>query len=162
MTNPINLTDLQDQINSRQLTELKLPTKRTEKQEQVIETTWEILTDIYGSGLTSQYGDVMPEAWIMLLKGITPTQITEGLGRIKGRNSSFPPNGEEFRQLCMPETISPDGVNSSAYLSFDDPKHPRNDPTSAEYVRPQSKLIEHVSKRKVSGNKAIKGILEGF
>ena len=153
MTNPINLTDLQDQINSRQLTELKLPTKRTEKQEQVIETTWEILTDIYGSGLTSQYGDVMPEAWIMLLKGITPTQITEGLGRIKGRNSSFPPNGEEFRQLCMPETISPDGVNSSAYLSFDDPKHP-----SYEAYKPRIESDSYKERKRKAGNSALSNL----
>lgn len=84
----------------------------------------------------------MPEAWIALLKGITSSQIKGGLNKLATRDSPFPPNGSEFRQLCLPDTISPDGKNSAAYLQFNDPRHPRNDPESPEYVRTAPKGIE--------------------
>ena len=161
----INLTEMQAAIDSRQLSESEQPTKRTEQQEQVIEKVWETLTDVYGSTLVNQYGAVMPEAWIALLKGITQGQIKNGLNKLATRDSPFPPNGSEFRQLCLPETISPDGKNSAAYLDIHDPKHPRNDPESPEYVATAPKGIEGDQwKRdnKKAGRTALKDILGGL
>ena len=155
----IDLTELQAAADSRQLSASEQPTKRTERQEQIIETVWQTLADVYGSTLVTQYGEVMPEAWIALLKGLTPSQIKDGLNRIASRESSFPPNGAEFRQLCLPETISPDGKNSSAYLTFDDPAHPEHKQYS------KTKRIESastVSKRKDAGNNHLKSIKDLF
>jgi len=82
------------------------------------------------------------ETWERLLTGISPEQIKNGLENLTKREDTWPPNAQEFRQLCLPDTISPDGKNSAAYLQFDDPKHPRNDPESPEYVRTATKGIE--------------------
>ena len=150
----IDLTEIQAQIDNRQLTASEQPTQRTEHQERIIETIWETLTDIYGSTLASQYGDVMPEAWIALLKGLSPIQMKAGLNKLATRESPFPPNGAEFRQLCLPETISPDGKNSSAYLSFDDPKHPEY----AHYGKKKLESSGYVSKRKETGNEALRAL----
>jgi len=154
----IDLTDIQAQIDSRQLTASEQPTPRTERQEQIIETVWQTLADVYGSTLVTQYGEVMPEAWITLLKGLTPSQIKDGLNRIASRESSYPPNGAEFRQLCLPETISPDGKNTSAYLTFDDPKHPEH----KQFGRKQIESDSMISKKKQSGNNHLKNLKDLF
>lgn len=154
----IDLTELQAQIDNRQLSASEQPTQRTEHQERIIETIWETLTDIYGSTLANQYGDVMPEAWIALLKGLSPIQMKAGLNKLATRESPFPPNGAEFRQLCLPETISPDGKNSSAYLSFDDPKHPEY----AHYGKKKLESSGYVSKRKEAGRAALSGLRDMF
>lgn len=93
---------------------------------------------------------------------IAPDQIKNGLNALATRKDTWPPNAAEFRQLCLPTTISPNGGNTAAYLRFDDPKHPRNDPLSPEYCPPQDKRLEHVSKRKKTGKDALKGILENL
>jgi hypothetical protein len=58
------------------------------------------------------------------LKGITPRQIDDGLNALAKRENTFPPNGSEFRQLCLPDTISPNGTNSGAYLEYGTEEHP--------------------------------------
>jgi hypothetical protein len=60
----------------------------------------------------------MPESWVLLLTGITPDQIKDGLNRIPTRKSDWPPNAKEFRELCLPKKISPDGTNVEAYLPY--------------------------------------------
>ena len=163
----INLEELQQAANSRQLSGQEQQPKRTEQQERVIEETWITLLEIYGSSMATQYGDVMPESWILLLKGITPRQISDGLGRLAARESAYPPNAAEFRQLCLPETISPNGHNSAAYRSFDDPKHPRNlerlpdGRINPEYVKPALGIESDSYKEKHlrAGNTALKDIL---
>lgn len=161
MIKKINLEEIQEQIDSQQLSVSEQSPKRTERQEQIIDTTWKTLVGIYGSTIVSAFGVEMPEEWIALLKGITPNQIADGLTKLKDRESPFHPNGAEFRQLCLPETTSPDGKNTSAYLSFDDPKHPEYE----HYQKP--KRIENktvISKRKQTGNNALnnlKGMLDG-
>lgn len=57
------------------------------------------------------------------MRGILPEQIKAGLEKLVVRENTFPPNAIEFRRLCMPETISPTGMNADAYLSIDDPRH---------------------------------------
>ena len=158
----INLEELQQAANSRRLSGQEQQPKRTEQQERVIEETWITLLEIYCSSMATQYGDVMPESWILLLKGITPRQISDGLGRLAARESAYPPNAAEFRQLCLPETISPNGHNSAAYLSFDDPKHPRNDPNSPEYVKPVLGIESesYKTKRHRAGNTALKDMMK--
>lgn len=92
--------------------------------------------------------------------GVTPDQIADGLNRIATREDKWPPNAQEFRQLCLPETISPDGNNSAAYIGFDDPKHPRNDPSSPEYYKQAIGIGSdtHISKRKQAGNAALSAL----
>jgi hypothetical protein len=93
------------------------------------------------------------------LRGVTPEQIRDGLEALTTRKDTWPPNAVEFRQLCMPSTVSPDGVNSSAYISFTDKSHPEHE------VYGGTKRIENdsykVRKRK-SGNEAIKKLREGL
>ncbi len=106
----------------------------------------------------------MPESWERLLKGITPDQIKNGLNRLSERQEAWPPNAVEFRNLCLPETISPNGHNSAAYLMFNDPRHPRNDPASPEYC-PKPKGIEsdgYKSARKERWSRNVKNMLEGL
>ena len=161
MVNKINLTELEAQISSRQLSASEQPTMRSARQEEILEDTWQTLADIYGSSLVSQYGPAMPEAWVLLLKGVTPRQIKDGLNALTSRGSSFPPNGSEFRNLCLGITVDKSGNDtthyhkSAAYLSFDDPKHPEHKHYS------KAKRIEHsstVSKRKQTGNESLKNL----
>jgi len=59
----------------------------------------------------------------------------------------------------LPESISPDGKNSNAYLTFDDPKHPEHE----HYAK--KTLIEDkttVSKKKQSGNNHLKNLKDLF
>jgi len=131
----------------------------SERQLQIIEDTWKALTGIYGGTLVRDFGEEMPEEWVLLLKGITPNQIKNGLNKIAKRVSDFPPNGAVFRQLCLPETISPDGKNSNAYLTFSNPKHPEHE----HYAKP--KQIEDktvVSKKRQSGNNHLKNLKDLF
>lgn len=97
----------------------------------------------------------MPESWKLLLREITPDQIAKGLNRLADRSGPFPPNAVEFRQLCLPPSISPNGGNKEAYMSLDDPRRSRNNPNSPEYVKPEpTQAIEHkgyISKRKKTG-----------
>lgn len=117
-------------INSLPSSGSNRPQKRTELQERVIEKAWQILTEIYGSSLVTQYGTKMPEAWITLLKGVTPRNISDGLNALSGRGSTFPPNGGEFRNLCLGIQVDKDGNDIShqhkgkAHIEFKDPAHP--------------------------------------
>ena len=93
--------------------------------ERMMDRLWVVLTEIYGSSLTNQWGDTIPESWELLLKGLSGDQIKQGLNKLDTRDYTGPPNAAEFRILCLPEKTSPDGKNSTAYLSFDDPRHPQ-------------------------------------
>jgi hypothetical protein len=90
---------------------------------------------------------------------VSPEQIKGGLEKLATRVDTWPPNAIEFRQLCMPETVSPDGLNSAAYLTFDDEKHP-------EYKHySKAKRIENsttVSQRKETGNNELKNLKDLF
>lgn len=93
------------------------------------------------------------------MTGITPGQIKNGLENLINRKESWPPNAIEFRQLCLPDTISPNGRNSDAYLSFDDPGHPEYE----FYGKP--KQLEDktmVSKRKKKGIDALDELKDMF
>ena len=97
----------------------------------------------------------------MLLRGVTPRQIKDGLNGLIGRGGTFPPNGAEFRNLCLGITTDKNGHDtthnhkSTAYLEFTDPKHPQYKHYS------KAKRIENgstVSKRKKAGNAALKNL----
>lgn len=166
MIQKINLEQMQRDIDSRQLTVSEPEPKRTEKQERVIEEIWVTLTEIYGSSLVSQYGESMPDKWVILLKGLTIEQIKHGLNSLATRGSGFPPNGVEFRQLCMGEKFDKQGNDiskhhkSAAYLDWHDPKHPRNDPKSRGYIKPQSRALEYRDKRKAAGRAALASMMD--
>lgn len=132
----------------------------SERLELAMEALWEMMTDIYGPKFSSQYGEEPSQAWTMLLKGITPRQIKDGLNRLSGRDSSFPPDGIEFRALCLPETIAPKDDkgcgNYAAYLSIRDKRHPDYRPLGVE-------SDSHKAKRKATGKTVLdnlKGILK--
>lgn len=160
MAQKINLEKLQQDINSRSLTAPESQTRSASeiaKQERVMDRLWLRLQEIYGHQLNSQFGETIPESWERLLMDLSPEQIADGLNRLADRKDTWPPNGQEFRQLCLPVTLSPDGQNKAAYLSFDDPRHPRNDPSSPEYVSKAKGISsdKHISKRKRAGNEAL-------
>jgi hypothetical protein len=92
------------------------------------------------------------------LTGISPEQIKHGLESLVTRKETWPPNAVEFRQLCLPSTISPDGGNSSAYLTFDDPKHPEH----KFYNKKQIEDKTVISKRKQTGMNALKNLKESL
>jgi hypothetical protein len=68
----------------------------------------------------------------------------------------------------LPETISPNGHNSAAYRSFDDPKHPRNlerlpdGRINPEYVKPGLGIESDSYKEKHlrAGNTALKDMMK--
>jgi len=66
------------------------------------------------------------------LTELTQEQIDNGFNKLLGWESAFPPSVLQFRQLCLPETLSPSGVNSGAYIAFNDPKHPDYKPKLIE------------------------------
>jgi len=120
---------------------------------------WEVMQEAYGHQWNSQYGEEPTETWERLLTGITPDQIKNGLEKLTKRVDTWPPNAQEFRQLCLPESISPDGKNSSAYLEFSNERHPEHKQYS------KTKRIENastVSKRKDSGNNHLKNLKDLF
>lgn len=100
------------------------------------------------------------------MTGISPDQIASGLDKLATRDDKWPPNAAEFRQLCMPKTIAPRDKkgcgNYAAYLSLDDPRHPRNDPSSAEYQPKQLGLEsdEIKAEKKAKGQQALDAIKE--
>lgn len=55
---------------------------------------------------------------------VSPEQIGHGVANLISRKEEWPPSAVEFRNLCLPEKISPDGKNSTAYIDFKDPRHP--------------------------------------
>ena len=123
MSSKINLDDLQHQIDKRQLNEQEQPQNDGRPTKRVMFRLWEVMQEAYGHQWNSQYGEEPTETWERLLTGITPEQIRDGLEALTGRKDTWPPNAQEFRQLCLPATISPDGMNSDAYLNPSDPKH---------------------------------------
>jgi len=48
--------------------------------------------------------------------------MTDGLYALKDWKSDYVPNAVQFRQMCLPKTISPDGTNSGAYKLFEPEK----------------------------------------
>ena len=136
-----SITDLTSNLNPRQLIESSRQSSEqpTSREEQVINLLWVRLAEIYGQGFVTQYGEMPSRSWKDLLRGISPDQIKSGLEKLTKRESSFPPNAIEFRQLCIPPTISPNGGNSDAYLSIDDPRH--------SCYRPKRTAIEDLGKK---------------
>lgn len=67
-----------------------------------------------------------------LLTDISPEQISDGLNNLVKRTEEWPPSAIEFRNLCLPKKISPDGKNSTAYIDFKDPRHPDYQPPRIE------------------------------
>ena len=132
---------------------------------------WEVMQETYGRQWESSNGSTPTKTWERLLTGISPDQIADGLDRMLDRASSFPPNGAEFRNLCLGRSVDSKGRDtttdhkSAAYLYIGDPKHPTNDPASPEYVSRPSMGIESdefKKKRKKAGNSALKDMMSGL
>lgn len=66
------------------------------------------------------------------MRDLSREQIKTGLNKLAECGEAWPPNAIEFRKLCLPETISPDGKNSTAYIEFNDPRHPDYQPLRLE------------------------------
>jgi hypothetical protein len=67
----------------------------------------------------------------------------------------FPPTVIQFRILCLPTTISPDGKNSAAYIGFNDESHP-------EYKAKQLESDEAKGRRKQAGESALGSLKDLF
>lgn len=68
----------------------------------------------------SQYGATPNDVWIAALQGVTTDQLIAGTDKLATWRSptGWPPNAGEFRDLCKPATVSPDGTNAQAYVEF--------------------------------------------
>ena len=150
----IDLTDLQQQIDKRQLKEQEQPANDGKPSKKLMFRLWEVMQEAYGHQWNSQFGEEPTETWERLLTGITPEQIKNGLEKLTKRVDTWPPNAQEFRQLCLPETISPDGKNTSAYLEFSDEKHPEH----KQFGRKQIESDSMISKKKQAGNNHLKNL----
>lgn len=89
------------------------------------------------------------------MRGLTPEQIKTGLEKLVLRESPYPPNGIEFRQLCLPDTISPNGGNPDAYLQLSDPRH-------SCYKRPAIEDFGKKAKLEQTKAKTLKNLKEIF
>lgn len=71
---------------------------------------------------------------------------------------NWPPSYAEFVVMAN-KTVSPDGNNSNAYLTFDDPKHPEHEQFGAKKRIESEKMV---SKRKSVGNSELKNLKDMF
>jgi len=117
----ISITGHQSSIEHESQTKSE---KDRDNQERVTDRLWLRLQEVYGHQINSQYGEVMPSSWVRLLEGISVDQIRHGLNALVDRKDTWPPNAVEFRQLCLPATISPTGVNSGSYIFYGSKDHP--------------------------------------
>jgi hypothetical protein len=114
------------------------------------------MQEAYGHQFNSQFGEEPTETWERLLTGITPDQIRDGLEKLASRKDTWPPNAQEFRSLCLPDKIAPDGHhNSSAYLSFDDPEHPEH-----EFYGKRKRIEsdDYKTRKRKKGNETLSGL----
>lgn len=86
--------------------------------------------------------------------GISPEQIKNGLEAIVDRQEHWPPNAKEFRQMCI-GFKGDHSINSTAYIDFNDPRHPSYQPIRIENLTQKEKRVD-------IGNKAIKGMKDIF
>jgi len=159
----INLDDLQQQISKRQLKEPEQRQTDGMPSKKLMFRLWEVMQEAYGHQWNSQYGEEPTETWGRLLTGISPDQIKDGLEKLKTREDTWPPNAQEFRQLCLPNTTSPDGKNAAAYIDFKDPKHPSNDPDNPEYCPKGLEDLTKKGKSRAKGREtldSLKGMLK--
>lgn len=61
---------------------------------------WQRMGEIYGHQWASQQGDEPNDTWCQGLADLTPQQFAVGLRALLDRESAWPPNLVEFRQLC--------------------------------------------------------------
>jgi hypothetical protein len=143
-----NLIKSDDPAQSIGLKVPEINERERAKTERVMDRLWLRLAEIYGHQLVSQYGETIPESWELLLKEVTPDQIKDGLNNLVNRKDTWPPNAQEFRQLCLPKTISPDGTNSQAYIQY----------------KPAPQITDQgaISKRKKAGRKALSEMMKGL
>lgn len=153
----IDLTDIQAQINSRQLRESK-PSEQKPLDDEALWNLWEIMTKLFHHAWTSREGEEPTDHWGKLLTELSQDQINSGFDKILDWDSSFPPTVLQFRQLCLPTTISPDGTNSGAYLYIDDPKHP----LARDKARMALQSDEQISKKRKAGRSALNNMKELF
>jgi hypothetical protein len=147
MVKTINLKEMQEAVNSRQLKESKQPEQQP-RNEEAEWNLWEIMTKCFPYQWTSREGDEPTEIWGQLLTGLTQDQINQGTKKLLKWTKEFPPTVLQFRQLCLPETISPNGGNSDAYLMISDPKHP-------SYQAKQIESSQYKSRRKEVARSAL-------
>ena len=141
MVDKINLDDWQRQIDKRQLRECKPDEPRQQLDEEAGWNVWETMTKLFHHAWTSREGEEPTEHWVQLLTEFTPAQIDSGFNKLLSWDSDFPPTALQFRKMCLPATISPNGGNSGAYIIY----------------KPE-KLIEdrgYVAKRKKAGKSAL-------
>lgn len=89
----------------------------------------------------------MPETWTRLLNEFSSTDLKRGLEGLLKRESSWPPNGIEFRDLCLKNSHS-HAKNHSAYIDFHDPNHP-------DYEAPRIESDEMKAERESTAKTAL-------
>ncbi len=89
----------------------------------------------------------MPETWARLLMEFSSIDLKRGLEGLIKRESSWPPNAIEFRDLCL-KNSSAHAKNHAAYIDFNDPDHP-------DYKAPQIESDEMKFERESSARTAL-------
>lgn len=82
------------------------------------------MRQMFGSGWTSQYGEVPNDAWLDLIAKLTEKQLLRGLNETAKAAREFPPNMTIFRALCEGGTDGNCRTHHEAYkqLSPDPPE----------------------------------------
>jgi hypothetical protein len=79
---------------------------------------WDALGGVYGSAFYSTYGQNPDITWLTQLEGLTKRQIYNGIKNLGSAKTDFHINAVEFGKICRLSGISPDGINSQAYVEF--------------------------------------------
>jgi len=128
---PINLDNIKQVLSSRQQSEFKQNEPKPEDEDRAWDL-WEVMTKLFHHAWTSREREEPTQHWIQLLASLTPEQTSKGLDELLVWESSFPPTVIQFRQLCLPKTNSPTGVNSDAYVTYIPPKRIESDENVAK------------------------------
>jgi len=72
---------------------------------------WERMVEMYGSKLSSQYGDTPPESWLIVAQEIPVERFRIALNRIRAEHPEWPPTLGQFESVCRirPEEIGAPG-----------------------------------------------------
>ena len=149
---------------------------------------WPLMTAMYDHKFTKKFGEQPHPAWVSCLRGISPTQMANGLKLCMDEHPVWPPAAAEFRSLCLSdgsnptpqgnpfragteayrrwEKENPFSQRTAAYRDIRDPLHPMNNPESPEYcprISQQRALPSETSKDKANNEiSKMKNLVKGI
>lgn len=78
------------------------PSTTNDRQEQRkrAAAVWVALAELFGSKVTSQWGETPPPRWCAVVAQLTDAQLSTGLQRIEDSGREWPPTAPEFKREC--------------------------------------------------------------